>query len=138
MPQARQFLDHLYPNNIPADLHLLVWTIPNKTSYWFTSIDEVETAVEIMGNQNIYIGCGLSPENYGANKRATAANVAGIPGFWADIDYGDTGHKGKTYPPNQGTALRILDELAVRPTLVIHSGNGLQAWWLWDPQRSSR
>lgn len=132
MPQTRRFLEHLYPNNLPAGSHLLVWTIPNKTSYWFTDIDDVEDSIDLMGNQNIYIGCGLSPENYGASKRATAAQVSGIPGFWADIDYGESGHKGKTYPPDQGTALRILDELAVRPTLVIHSGNGLQAWWLWD------
>ena len=132
MPQTRQFLEHLYPDNLPANTHLLVWTIPDKTSYWFTDIDEVEPAIEIMGDKNVYIGCGLSPKNYGAIKRATAANIAAIPGFWADIDYGESGHKGKLYPPDQGTALRILDELAVRPTIVLHSGNGLQAWWLWD------
>tara|TARA_R110000765_G_scaffold67462_3_gene130333 strand:- start:9968 stop:11632 length:1665 start_codon:yes stop_codon:yes gene_type:complete len=132
MPQTRQFLDHLYPNNLPDKTHLLVWTIPGKTSHWFTDINEVEKSLESMGKSNIYIGCGLSPKNYGATKRVLAKQVAGIPGFWADIDYGDAGHKGKTYPPDQETALRILDDLPARPTIIIHSGNGLQAWWLWD------
>lgn len=132
MPQTRQFLDHLYPNNLPDKTHLLLWTIPGKTSYWFNDINNVEESIEYMGHANIYIGCGLSPKNYGANKRVLAKQVVAIPGFWADIDYGDAGHKGKTYPPDQKTALAILDDLPARPTIIIHSGNGLQAWWLWD------
>jgi hypothetical protein len=130
--QTRRFLDHLYPDGIPSNHHLLLWTIPGKTSYWFTDLKEADESLEYMGQKNIYIGCGLSPKDYGATRRAPAKNISGIPGLWADIDYGDAGHKGKTYPPDQDAALRLLDELAVRPTLVIHSGNGLQAWWLWD------
>jgi len=132
MQVTRQFLEHLYPDNIPSGNHVLVWTIPGKTSYWFTDTEELTNSLELFGNRNIYIGCGLSPKNYGSTKRARANQISGIPGLWADIDYGDTGHKGKTYPPTEAAAIQILDELAVRPSIVIHSGNGLQAWWLWD------
>lgn len=110
----------------------MLWTIPGKTSYWFTDLAEADSSLEYMGQKNVYIGCGLSPKDYGPSKRARAAQISGIPGLWADIDYGSAGHKGKQYPPDQASALALLDNLAVRPTLVIHSGNGLQAWWLWD------
>ena len=132
LEQTRQFLNHLYPDGIPKSQHLLLWTIPGKTSYWFTDTDSASESLDLMGQKNIYIGCGLSPQDFGASRRAPAKDISGIPGLWADIDYGADGHKGKTYPPDQATALKILDDLAVRPTLVIHSGNGLQAWWLWD------
>ena len=130
--QTRRFLDHLYPDGIPQSQHLLLWTMPGKTSYWFTSLDEASDSLEYMGQKNVYIGCGLSPKDFGTTRRALAKDVSGIPGLWADIDYGGSGHKGKKYPPTQESALRLLDELAIRPSLIIHSGNRLQAWWLWD------
>lgn len=49
--------------------------------------------------------------------------------LWADVDIGSEGH---AYPGMHATeedAICALDAVPARPTVLIHSGGGLQAWW---------
>jgi hypothetical protein len=63
-------------------------------------------------------------------KKATAT---AIPGLWADLDYADEVHaKSDHLPPHEDAVLGLLDSLPHRPTVIVHSGHGLQAWWLFE------
>ena len=58
-----------------------------------------------------------------------------IPGVWADADYGEEGHnagKDGRYAPDLETAMERLATVQIPPTTVVHSGHGLQAFWLFD------
>src|SRR5262249_12545318 len=80
-----------------------------------------------------YVGVALSPSNFGHARRCPADRTAGIVGLWADIDIADpTAHKGMAYPLTQEDACTLLASAALQPSLVVHSGHGLQAWWLFD------
>ena len=58
-----------------------------------------------------------------------------IPGVWADADSGEEGHnagKDGRYAPDLETAMERLATVQIPPTTVVHSGHGLQAFWLFD------
>jgi hypothetical protein len=62
-------------------------------------------------------------------KRGGANDSHMFPMLWADLDYGDVGHKppaGKLpLPPTEDDARKIITDLGETPTYVIHSGGGL-------------
>ena len=47
-----------------------------------------------------------------------------------DVDFGMDGHKSANNPPTEADALGLIDAAPLPPTLVLHSGHGLQVWWL--------
>lgn len=57
-----------------------------------------------------------------------------LPGLAADLDIAGPGHKtDKPLPPNPAEARRIIDESGLPdPSVWVHSGGGLYAWWLLD------
>ncbi len=129
---AQGFLRRLWPENILEDQWLLVWTLTEsgtRRSQWYTDAEEVV----IPGDRNVYLGVGLSPKNFGPHGRCPAEQIATLPGFWADVDFGEEGHQGgKAYPPDLATTLSIVESKFPPPSLIVYSGHGLQAWWLFD------
>jgi len=64
--------------------------------------------------------------------RATNATAAGLMALCVDIDIAGTEHASKPYPPDLDSATSIYAATGLAPSLVIHSGNGLHAWWILD------
>lgn len=91
----------------------------------------------------IYLSLGLAPDEViqdaGARngdavpahrRRLMAAEIQGITTLWADIDVAGPGHKSTQYPPDLAAARRVVDALNLPPSIVVHSGGGLQPYWL--------
>jgi hypothetical protein len=78
--------------------------------------------------ENVYVGCGLRAQNFGPTLRGEKADVVAIPGVWLDVDWGQE-HKKPNLPPTEEDALTLITEMGPEPTMIIHSGRGLQAWW---------
>ena len=143
----RQFLNYLWPDGLPSGTHLLLWqrkplpTNPadgsraQKTSYWCRSVSE---AAQLLQRQvpyrdsDWYTGCGLSGRAYGAYARCKAPDIVALPGLWLDMDVCDGVHKKKNLPETQDQALEMLHAMPLPPSVVVHSGGGLQGWWLLD------
>ena len=129
---AQAFLRRLWPENIPEDQWLLLWTLTSsgsRRSQWYRDTEEVV----IPADRNVYLGVGLSPRNYGPHGRCPTEEIVTLPGLWADVDYGQEGHQGgKNYPPDLATTVSIIEAKFPKPSLVVHSGHGLQVWWLFD------
>ncbi len=122
-----EFLQELWGFK-PENLNILIWQKKGKKSYWFTDIDKIVNYLEKNKDQSdIYMGVGLSSKDYGLKNRCPANEIAGITGFWADIDVQDEVHKKKNLPASVEEAKSLFPE---EPTCVIHSGHGIQAWWL--------
>ena len=84
---------------------------------------------------DVYVGCGVR----GVKKdgRGSSPDVIAVPGFWADIDYGLSGHKKEEPRPRDlAETLRALADFPRPPSLIVASGHGVQPWWLgidpWD------
>src|SRR5882762_2867782 len=125
--------------------HLCVWTLPDKAARWIPADNPeavASTVLELTNRQPsavhaVYVGMGFVPsavidrkareeKQDGKKRRAEARDIAGIPGFWADIDIAGHGHTKDGLPPNLDAALTIVDSLGIEPTQIIHTGRGIQ------------
>lgn len=131
MTEIEFFVGTLLGNSeLPAGAHALLWTLPNKRSQFFRSpLALAATAARLTDAHDVYIGVGLRSRDHGASSRGGANDVIGLVGLWADIDIVDPTHKKANLPPDEDAARALLDELPLAPTLLVHSGHGLQAWW---------
>jgi hypothetical protein len=113
----------------PEELYVLLWTHPDKQSHWFRDIaGAAEFAVKSCG-MDVYLGVGLSMADHGPARRCVSAEIAGISGFWADLDLRSDAHNKKALPATLADALSIIPA-SMPPTIVILTGNGAHAWWL--------
>ena len=87
-------------------------------------------AVQSGRERDTYFGIGLHREALGEGQRGTAARVSAIPGLWADLDVKGEAHEANNLPPTGKDAMRITEAIPLKPTLIVHSGHGLQVWWL--------
>jgi hypothetical protein len=133
--QLTEFIHTIY-RDIPENLLIQFWTYPEKESIFrpLSGIDRtfLETLLVLNeeGEQDIYIGAGLAARDYGKRSRCPANEIAGIVGLWADIDIQHAVHKKHNLPTTQTEAETLLAGLGRKRSAVIHSGHGLQAWWL--------
>jgi len=137
---ASLFLGELFPE-VPDKSKVLVWELSSKTSRWFSSTDTAATYAT--GRNDVYVGCALSPDpdklpaqfsKDGKRKprsavRCFADNTFAIGGFWIDIDYKHAVHKKKNLPSTVEAAIKLSKSL-LQPTVIMHTGHGIQAWWL--------
>lgn len=133
-----------------------VWTLnnsrpkPAKTTLWspaqpgsLASILHTEVHRQPDQLAAIYLSLGMAPdgviqansERHGevvpANRRRLMAeDVQGITTLWADIDVAGPGHKSSRYPSDQAAAMQVAYALGIPPSIVVHSGGGLQPYWL--------
>lgn len=132
-----------------AGLYVPVWASADKLTRWRPADKPGAVAsliAELDEHPNadaVYIGVGLMDaprgkvvrENDGTGQPVTAgrtrnADVVGLFGLWADIDIAGPGHADAHYPESVDAARRVVDAVGLRPTLLVHSGGGLQAWWM--------
>lgn len=119
----------------PDDDYILIWKINRdneKSSAWFKNIDEAAAYAQKFKSEDVYIGCGVSPKNFGTYKRCKADNIAGIPGLWLDIDLDSKDpkiHKKSNLPHDEKDIAQIMALIPYKPTIAINSGHGRQYWW---------
>jgi len=126
---AGQFIEALWAEK-PADQMILLWTWPDRRSYWCKDMAEATLLAEsLQQTLDVYIGVGLRGKDLGPTRRGTNDEVTGITGMWADIDLKSLAHQKEKLPPTATEGLEILPPGAP-PSIVIHTGNGLHVWWL--------
>jgi hypothetical protein len=89
-------------------------------------------------NGNTYIGVAFMSKD--AKGRGKAVDIVGIPALWIDIDTidgdGSNGHKAadnaKNPHPTMDEAIAVLNTLPIAPSMLVHTGGGLHAWFALD------
>lgn len=118
----------------PGEFWSYIWTLKDKTSHWFQLKDEsILSYVDKRKNDtDVYVAVSLFSSKKLPSERGKAEDAAGIFGLWLDIDV-QAPMRGKTnLPPTIEDAEKIINAGRFEPSLVINSGYGLQAWWLFD------
>jgi hypothetical protein len=126
--KPKSFLDLLWGSK-PEHLYILIWTLQDKRSHWCRDVDQAAAVVESCGAIDIYIGAGLSPEDFGAHQRCPADRIAGIAALWADFDLLSDAHPKKALPTTLTDALSVIPT-QLPPTITVATGNGGHAWWV--------
>jgi len=130
LPDTRVFLDALYAD-LDVGHRFTVWSLPSKVTRWFANPREASQAVAAMSPEtDVYCSVAFATEAtanaLGPRQRISIATAAGMVGLAAGLDIGK-----RNCPPTEADAQAILDALPLAPSIVVHSGHGLQAWWLW-------
>ena len=129
----RTFLAALWGNPPPSEI--LVWMLPQKLSRWYLSFDHLNQDMAAYPERDVYTGVGYPAPGTTkllSNFRGEAVDIGAIPGMWADIDVLHPLHKKPNLPPTREQALATLAKTLFEPTIIIDSGHGIQAWWLFD------
>lgn len=128
MSETKTFLEYIF-SYIEDKQYFLVWTLPDKVSMFFDDVDEaVKYIGTVKAKADVYYGVGLHGMRR-SQGRGSAATIVGIPSIWADIDISDPVHAKENLPPSIEAVLDILKKLPWQPSIIIHSGHGLQANW---------
>ena len=122
------FKDTLYGNAETG--WLTIFYTPSRQTVWFPVNEDVP---DLDLDQNCYLGLGIRrqrPDKGGG--RGKIADIIAVPGLWLDLDYHSPGaHKTRhPLPPTEDAALTLLDAALYKPSLIVHSGHGLQVYWL--------
>lgn len=127
------WLGHLYDDIDGGWLSLFAVAGGNIRVDW-APVDDYEAAagkaLRLAAEGDVWLGVatrGARP----LRGRGGDADCAHIPALWVDIDIAGPGHKtDKPLPPDVDTARQLIARLPLAPSAVVHSGGGLQAWWL--------
>jgi putative DNA primase/helicase len=124
------FLTALFPAISPN--WLLLWGLPSKQSMFIQDLTpEVLAKLHAWAQlENVYVGVGLRDKDYGPNLRGGRDTIVAIPGVCLDIDIQHEVHTKPKLAPSQEAAMKLIEEMGPPPAIVIHTGHGLQAWWL--------
>ena len=131
-PQSMQhdFLQALFGENPGKDLYFQLWTKADKKTHYFPTANQAAKFAASKPD-DLYVAVSLAPKKYGPARRAPAVESAGIPGVWADIDV-NGGPEGKTGAADSKEIAEKLAFCDLEPTIIVDSGYGLQAWWLFE------
>lgn len=128
------WLRTLYGNS-PGFFTVIVFVNGKPHTKWYdtSKIDSVAPQIEAAAEKyDVY--CSVATYKAQPEKgRGSLKDVQSISGYWADLDIGTEGHH-PAQRPNPETVPEALSILRDMPdaTAVIHSGGGLQVWWLFD------
>jgi hypothetical protein len=122
------FLQELFGGK-PAGSYILLWTLHDKKSRWFTDPKAAAAHVATLGSVDVYFGCGLSPQDYGPSARCRAQDILGITSLWMDVDILSQGHQKKALPKTIEEAIRLVFD-PLPPSLIVRTGGGIHAYWL--------
>lgn len=113
----------------PTDSFILIWTLPDKRSSWFDTIEEAAIYIErVKKDKDVYVEMSLSDRMF--QGRCKAEDSAGIPGVWIDLDCAAEGRSKTGVFTDKNEALDFIKVLPIKPTIVINSGGGFHVYWL--------
>ena len=114
---------------------LAIFCKPSNVSH-FASLDRdgwyddaADTAMRLRDHFNIYFAMGLQADRP-EKGRGKEAGVISLPGLWADIDVLGPNHAALALPPTIDDAMRIVQAVPFQPTVIVYTGGGIQAYWL--------
>jgi putative DNA primase/helicase len=101
---------------------------------WTPAVDATAlavTAAKRAGTCDVWFGVATRRQPLGA-RRGGDSDCHALPGLWVDIDIAGANHKtdAAVLPPDEGAAVELLASFALPPTVVVHTGGGLHAYWL--------
>lgn len=104
----------------------------------------------LSATQDLYVGVALQDHvaaiaQAGASTRGLETTARGIPGVWVEIDIKGPSHAISALPPTMEDALAVLESLPFPASVIVNSGHGLHAlwlfrefWWFDDPAEHLR
>lgn len=87
------------------------------------------------GQVNFYCQVGVTKKECikSSSSRSKEFEITQLPAFYVDIDYYDPeAHKKANLPPDKEAVLNLLYNAFMQPSMIVHSGRGVHAYWILD------
>lgn len=113
--------------------YLTIWTKSDSRTHWHPASQlesAAEMAITLAETMDVYYGVGLRKKELPEHQRGKAEDVLGIPGLWLDVDVADEAHHQKDLPGSKDEAEELIRQFALPPSLLVNTGHGLHAYWL--------
>lgn len=128
------FLAALWPSGLPKGCLLCIYTLPNRMTHWCTLAEAPSLVARLSKRLEVYVGVGVGvPRQKDANRSAPRLNsdeVVYFPAVVGDFDVSRVGHKGANLWASYEEVAAFLDAIFYPPTLRVHTGGGVQCWWM--------
>ena len=126
---VKHFFETLYPEDPRPGTSIVLWRLADRRSL---SLDTTAAAAAaaILDPVNMFVGVGLRHGLLPPFRRGRFDEIAGIPGLFADIDIKSPAHPDEGLPESVPVCMEILGRLPLRPTMIINTGGGIHAYWL--------
>jgi P4 family phage/plasmid primase-like protien len=131
MSQSLDFVGALFGSPLPVGTKVALWSKGDRRSVY---LNDPSGAAMFEGAVDLYVSGGLVPDSVagtGPHTRLKARDCAGIPGVWIDVDV-NGGPENKQNAADNRDAATALTRIELEPTVLVNSGYGVQAWWLFD------
>jgi hypothetical protein len=143
----QRFFELLYPG-VGDGFLILSWPSPTRKhkdgqpaldNSWHnlatTAIARIAArAATLAGEHSIYFGVAVQHPSRQPNpfERSRNSSAYVMPGLYFDCDLASGSHATSALPATDAEALAFLHALPAKPSLIIHTGGGLHAYWLFD------
>jgi len=122
------FLQTIFRDSLSPERRIAIFTMPSRQTRLFSDYEQLAAyAREQSPTQDVYFGVGLITGN--PQGRGKLTDIAGIGALWCDIDCASEAHPKANLPKTIEEALALLAEMPLAPTIVVHSGHGIHAYW---------
>lgn len=126
-----EFLNEIYKGCDAGFITLTV--LPSRNTKWF-KVSEIEkvakTAEDIGKKTNVFFGVGLRNKILKNGLRGSEKDILCIGALYADIDVKGDAHAEKSLPETTSEAASFLNNLDIKPSIIVNSGNGIHGYWL--------
>lgn len=127
-----EFFHTLWPVGLPEGGHLVlaIKREGKMSSEFYSDVDKAgKRALEIGKTVDVYFGMAAQPRV--PKGRGTTDTALAIPGLWLDLDFS------KGFNDVEGVQ-RFIAALPLRPTLLVSTGGGIHAHWLFQESLSAK
>ena len=147
MNATQHFFELLYPGVRDGYL-LLSWPSPTRRhpdgrqaldTSWHnlatTSLARIATRAQALSAEHsVYFGVAIQHPSRQPNPFQRSRNDSAyvLPGLFFDLDLASGAHAASTLPQTDTEALAFLGGLPSKPSLILHTGGGMHAYWLFE------
>ena len=133
-PTATNFLRAIFGEK-PADHHILIWELNRqqntKRNNFFATIEQAAdyASKDKSKGTDVYFCVGTLPKL--KKGRGKLSDVLGIGAVHLDVDIvNPAAHKKQNLPATIDEAIAFVNQFDLKPSILVHSGYGLHAYWL--------
>jgi hypothetical protein len=147
---VQRFFERLYPS--VADGYLILsWPSATRRqkdgrtvldNAWYnlatTALERIAARATMLSvEHSVYFGVSIQHPSRQPTPFQRSQNTSAyvMPGLYFDIDLAYGAHAASTLPATNAEALDFLQALPAKPSLILHTGGGLHAYWLFETPR---
>lgn len=83
--------------------------------------------------RDVWFGVATRVQELDKGRRGSAEDCDAVPALWVDIDIAGPGHQTTApLPTSVDEAIKLIRSFPIPPSIIVHSGGGLQPWWIFD------